>query len=68
MYVAAAGCMLLLRGWKIGQIQQLAMEKGEQLENIDAASAEPSQTRAVSERPARSKSNFVKRLFMWKNV
>lgn len=68
MYTAAAGCMLLLRGWKIGQIQQLAAEKGQQLANIDAVSAEPSQTQAVSIRSARSKSNIVKRLFMWKKV
>ena len=33
--------MLLLQGWKIGQIQRLAGEKGQQLANIDAVSAEP---------------------------
>ena len=60
--------MLLLRGWKIGQIEQLAAEKGQQLANIDAVSAEPSQTHAVSIRSARSRSNIVKRLFMWKKV
>ena len=68
MYVAAAGCMLFLRAWKIGQIEQLAAEKGGSLKDIHAASADPELTRAVSATSQRAKSNMIKRLFLWKKV
>ncbi|KAL2043533.1 hypothetical protein N7G274_003840 [Stereocaulon virgatum] len=68
MYVAAAGCMVLLRAWKIGQIEQLAMERGQRSKDISAASAEPALTRTVSAASKRSKSKIWKRLFLWKKV
>ncbi|MCJ1394039.1 Tubulin beta chain (Beta tubulin) [Xylographa bjoerkii] len=41
MYIAAAICMWVLRGWKIGQLEQLATEKGEGLETTDPLQIEP---------------------------
>ena len=68
MYIGAAGCMLLLRAWKIGQIQTSAAKKGEHLEAVAVASVKPSDNPAASVSSARSKSNIIKRLFMWKKV
>lgn len=39
MYIAGAFCLLLLRGWKIEQLEEIAKMKGdsdEDLENIEA--------------------------------
>jgi len=41
MYIVAAICMWFLRGWKIGQLEQLATEKGEGLETADGSQLQP---------------------------
>ncbi|KAK4551798.1 hypothetical protein LTR86_010884 [Recurvomyces mirabilis] len=40
MYIAAASCILFLRGWKIGEMNELARLKGQDAEQIDAVAAE----------------------------
>jgi hypothetical protein len=40
MYIAAALCLLLLRGWKIGEIDEIARIKGESPDEVNAISAE----------------------------
>jgi hypothetical protein len=60
--------MVLLRAWKIGQIEQLAVERGQRSKDISAASAEPALTRTVSAASKKSKSKIWKRLFLWRKV
>jgi len=67
MYVAAALCMCGLRGWKIGQIEQLALEQEERPEDIDAATTEALETQAASS-ALKSKGNVMRRMMMWKKV
>ncbi|RFU78714.1 hypothetical protein TARUN_3502 [Trichoderma arundinaceum] len=35
MYIAAAGCMVILRGWKIGEVDELARANNERPEDLD---------------------------------
>lgn len=67
MYVAAALCMWGLRGWKIGQIEQTAMQQGKVVKDIVAAVAEPPEGQAASS-ALKLRSNVVKRMIMWKKV
>lgn len=66
MYVAAALCMCGLRGWKVGQVEQLASEQEMKPEDIDAAAVEPLQGQVASF--ALSKSNVMRRMITWKKV
>ena len=68
MYVAAAVCMWFLRVWKIGQIEQIAAEQEKKPNDIDAASAEQVDDRAVSFAAKKPKSSVLKRLFIRKKV
>ena len=68
MYVAAAVTMWFLRAWKIGQIEQIAAEQEKRPEDIDAASAEPVNARAISLAAKNCQSGVLKRLFIWKKV
>ena len=65
MYIGAAMCMLGLRGWKIGQLEQKAAEEEKKLEEVDggAVGALDDQTKTRNLR-----SNLIKRLVMWKKV
>lgn len=67
MYLAAALCMWVLRAWKIGQIQQLAIEE-KPSEDVDAVSSV-----SKTEMPPMSGSHMkefsiVKHLITWKKV
>ncbi|MCJ1284779.1 Tubulin beta chain (Beta tubulin) [Xylographa opegraphella] len=67
MYIAAAICMWFLRGWKIGQLQQLAKVKGEGLENTDTIQMEPGDD-LPSGRLHYEESNILRRMIAWKRV
>lgn len=66
MYLAAALCMCGLRGWKIGQIEQLAIEEEKKPKDFDAIAAEPLEGQVASS--ALSKSNVMRRMIIWKKV
>ncbi|KAF4505592.1 hypothetical protein G6O67_007524 [Ophiocordyceps sinensis] len=40
MFVSAAVCLVILRGWKIGQVREMARLTDEAPEHIDSAKAE----------------------------
>ena len=67
MYVAAALCLWFLRAWKIGQLEELAVEQEKSLEGIDAVHDQPSRS-SVSASSKAAKSSVLKRLSMWKKV
>lgn len=66
MYVAAALCMCGLRGWKIGQIEQVAIEQEQKPEDMDAAAAASLEGQVASS--PLSKSHVMRRMIMWKKV
>ncbi|MCJ1382172.1 hypothetical protein MMC17_005284 [Xylographa soralifera] len=67
MYIAAAICMWFLRGWKIGQLEQLTTEKGEGLETTDPIQMEPEDNLPPS-RSQYKESNILRRMISWKRV
>lgn len=60
--------MWFLRGWKIGQIEQIAAEQERRPEDTDAASSEPVSDKAITLAAKRYKRGVLKRLFKWKKV
>ena len=68
MYLAAGLSMWFLRSWKIGQLEQMAAEKGKRAEDIDATSTEPEHDHSVSPTGKRSQRGVLKRLFIWVKV
>lgn len=60
--------MWILRVWKIQQIEYVAAQQEKRPEDIDAASAEPVDNRAVSFAAKRSKSRLLKHLYTWTKV
>ena len=67
MYIAAAVCMLFLRGWKIGQLEQLATQKGEGLETTDPIQVEPKND-LPSGRSQYVDPIILRRMIAWKRV
>ncbi len=68
MYMAAAVCMWFLRAWKIGQIEEIATERNERPEDLNAAANEPIDSQDVSTALKASRSNVIKRLVKWEKV
>lgn len=68
MYIAAALCMWLLRGWKIQQIEQITAEEGKRPEDTGTAFAESIDDRTVSPAGKRSRGSILKIFFMWEIV
>jgi MFS family permease len=65
MYVAAAGCMLALRGWKIAQITQTANKNDTDKQGTAAASA---MSHCAGEREKIRAEDCLYRCFKWANV
>lgn len=66
MYVAAAICMLLLRAWKIGQIETIVEPEGKSASEVGAMTV-------VSDHEFRhfgtpETGSIVRRLYAWKKV
>ncbi|TKA81471.1 hypothetical protein B0A55_02943 [Friedmanniomyces simplex] len=53
MYMAAAACMLLLRGWKIGELDEIARLKGESVDQIDVVGTETEENDAMAKAAGR---------------
>ena len=71
MYFAAAGCAWLLRAWKIGQMEMLAAEKGEDVDAVDPVREEAatvSLTMEGEKKGLEMRSSLVRRLFVVKRV
>jgi len=68
MYIAAAACMVALRGWKIGEIQAIADQKGMSASEINAVAVEKEdpQTKAAGRRLGRRK--LLANMLKWKKV
>ncbi len=66
MYVAAALCTCGLRAWKVGQIEQLTIEREKKPKDVVASAAEAFKGQADSS--ALSKSHLMRRMVMWKKV
>lgn len=63
MYIAAAMCLVLLRGWKIGELEELAIMKGEDPEELDAVGTE-SPERALKA----GRVTMMKHIWKWRKV
>lgn len=63
MYIAGAMCLILLRGWKIGELEELAKMKEEDAEELDLVGAE-SPERALKA----GRLNMWKHMFKWQKV
>jgi hypothetical protein len=69
MYLAAAISMLLLRAWKIGELEQLAAVKDLPVGTVDPTMQEPEPgTREREEMAKQRKSNLMKRFWILKKV
>lgn len=66
MYMAAAGCMLLLRGWKIGEIDEIARLKGEAASEIDVVGVEEADREGLAK--AAGRKNMVANCLKWRKV
>lgn len=69
MYMGAALCMWFLRAWKIGELEQIAAEKGKRTEDLDPVADQPLDVR--TEGPVslpNKKSNVLMRLCTWRRV
>ncbi|KAK5120554.1 hypothetical protein LTR85_006210 [Meristemomyces frigidus] len=66
MYIAAAACMLLLRGWKIGEIDEIARMKGEAAGNVDVVRVEEEDKEGLAK--AAGRQNMVRNCLKWRKV
>ncbi|KAK3632809.1 hypothetical protein LTR56_016132 [Elasticomyces elasticus] len=66
MYIAAAACVLFLRGWKIGELDEVARLKQCSVNEIDAVGTEASDNDALAKVAGRK--NMVKNCLKWRKV
>jgi len=68
MYIAAAMCMVALRGWKIGEVQAIAEQKGMLASEVNAVAVEKEDqgTKDTGKRLARRR--LLANMFKWKKV
>ena len=63
MYIAGSLCLLLLRGWKIGELEDLARMKEEEPEEIEAVGAESPERALIAGRKT-----IWKHMLKWQRV
>lgn len=63
MYIAASMCLVLLRGWKIGELEELARMKEEDTEELEAVEAESPERALIAGRK-----NMWKHVWKWRRV
>ena len=66
MYIGAAICMWFLRAWKVKELEQIAIEKGESIETINVVN-EPKDS-STNVKVDVLKPNTIKRLCSWMRV
>ncbi|KAF2209276.1 hypothetical protein CERZMDRAFT_100481 [Cercospora zeae-maydis SCOH1-5] len=67
MYIAAALCMLLLRGWKVAELEESARRKNESSSDVDATAAESEEAEAAHVRVVARK-RIMTACWRWKKV
>lgn len=68
MYIAAAACMLFVRGWKIGEEDELARLKGGDAEEYGPAAAETSPSSIAEAAKAAGRRGMVANCWKWRKV
>ncbi|KAK4900190.1 hypothetical protein LTR28_001433, partial [Elasticomyces elasticus] len=68
MYVAAAVCVLLLRGWRIGEMEELARAKGEGAEEVDGGASRPENGRVADGVRAAAWRGMLVHMWKWRKV
>ncbi|KAK4993980.1 hypothetical protein LTR50_000196 [Elasticomyces elasticus] len=68
MYVAATGCILLLRGWRIGEMEELARVKGEGAEEVDGAASRPENDKVADGVRAAAWRGMLVHMWKWRKV
>lgn len=68
MYIAAAGCCFLLRGWKIGEIRAIAEAKGVEAREVGAVGTETVAEDLVGELKGKARRRMVVDCFKWGKV
>lgn len=63
MYIAASLCLVFLRGWKIGELDELAAMKTEEGEELEVVEAESPERALVAGRKT-----MLKHIWKWKKV
>ena len=66
MYMAAAACMLLLRGWKIGEVDEIARMKGENAGDLDLVGIEQDDKDGIAK--AAGRKSMVSNCLKWRKV
>ena len=67
MYVAAALCMLLLRGWKVAEVEEIARRKDESSSDIDVSGTESDEA-AVAHARIAARKRIMTACWRWKKV
>lgn len=67
MYIAAAICILFLRGWKIGEVDEFAAETGEKPSDMNAIAIEADETLSMHAKSVGRK-KMLARCWMWRKV
>ena len=67
MYMAAVICLILLRGWKIGELDEIARMKNESVGEIDAVAAE-GEDDPEGRAKAAGRRNMVRNCWKWRKV
>ncbi|KAJ9627744.1 hypothetical protein H2203_002957 [Taxawa tesnikishii (nom. ined.)] len=69
MYVAAAACILFLRGWKVGEVDEVAGAEGKSASEVDVVALETRVGQEVKERAKRrGRRAMVTNLWRWRKV
>lgn len=68
MYIAAAGCCFLLRGWKIGEIRAIAETKGVEAREVGAVGTETVEEDLVGELKGKARRRMLVDCFKWGKV
>jgi len=68
MYIGAAMFVWLVRGWKIGRLEEKAAELGISTVKLDSVIAKETMASGGEEAKVKVKSSFVRRMFKWQRV
>ncbi|KAK3117504.1 hypothetical protein LTR53_001104 [Teratosphaeriaceae sp. CCFEE 6253] len=66
MYMAAAACLLLLRGWKIGELDEIARLKDRSVEEADAVGAEAEEIGDLAK--AAGRVSMIQNCLKWRKI
>ncbi|KAF2722779.1 MFS general substrate transporter [Polychaeton citri CBS 116435] len=67
MYIAAAMCLFVLRGWKIGELDEIALAKAQRPEDLDSVKVECSDAVSVRSRKV-GRRKMLAECWKWRKV